>query len=160
MKLYIYLKLAVNKLLHILMRETPSPEMRNFILRLLGAKVSKNAMISYNFILFDASKAHNLIIKKNVSIGPRVTMITHSDPYPSALRNVYPPVDKTIIIEEDVWIGANVTILPGVRIGPFSIVAAGSVVTKDVPPFTVVAGAPARVIKKISIESISKANHD
>jgi maltose O-acetyltransferase len=160
MKIYVHLKLAINKLLHTLMRETPSPKMRNFILRLLGAKVSKNVIISYDFILFDASQAHNLTIKKNVSIGPRVTMITHSDPYPSALRNIYPAVNKPIIIEEDVWIGANVTILPGVRIGSFSVVAAGSVVTKDVARFTVVAGVPAKAIKKLPMEGIQNANYD
>jgi len=56
--------------------------------------------------------------------------------------------DKDIIIEEDVWAGANVTILKGVRIGKGSIIAAGAVVTKDIPPYSVVAGIPARVIKQ------------
>jgi maltose O-acetyltransferase len=57
---------------------------------------------------------------------------------------------KSIIIEDDVWIGFNSTILKGVKIGKGSIVAACSVVTKDVPEFVIVAGNPARVIKKLS----------
>jgi len=144
-----YLKLGINKLLHFLMRATPSPEMRNFILRFLGAKVDRSAKISYDFLLFDASKAYNLIIEKNAAIGPRVTIITHADPSPSKLVKLYPIIDKPVIIEENSWIGANVTILPGVRIGRFSIIAAGSVVTKNIKPFSLVAGVPAKTIKNI-----------
>ncbi|MFZ3134751.1 acyltransferase [Methanothrix sp.] len=149
MELLGYFKHGANKLLHILIRETPSPEMRSFILRFLGAKIDKSAKISYDFLLFDGAAAHNLVIGKNVAIGPRTTIITHSDPSPSRLVKFYPIIDKEVIIEEDVWIGANVTILPGVRIGRCSVVAAGSVVTKDVKPFTIVAGSPARPIKQL-----------
>ena len=56
---------------------------------------------------------------------------------------------RPIVIEDKAWIGINSTILPGVRIGYGAIVGAGSVVTKDVPPMTVVAGNPAKFIKKI-----------
>ncbi len=56
-------------------------------------------------------------------------------------------VEKDVIIEEDVWIGARVTLLPGVVVGRGATVAAGSVVTKDVPPYSVVGGVPARFIK-------------
>lgn len=55
----------------------------------------------------------------------------------------YPPV----YIDDDVWIGARVIILPGITIGKGSILGAGSVVTKDVPPFSIVAGNPARIIR-------------
>lgn len=54
-----------------------------------------------------------------------------------------------VVIEDDVWIGANAVILPGVRVGTHSVVAAGAVVTKDVPPHSIVAGIPAKIIKKI-----------
>lgn len=56
---------------------------------------------------------------------------------------------KPIIIEDDVMIGANASIMPGVTIGTHSVVAAGSVVTKDIPPHSLVAGVPAKIIKKI-----------
>lgn len=54
---------------------------------------------------------------------------------------------RAITIEDDVWIAANVTVLPGIRIGRGSVVAAGSVVTSDVDPYLVVGGVPARLIK-------------
>ena len=56
---------------------------------------------------------------------------------------------KAVIIEDDVMIGANASIMPGVRIGSHSVVAAGAVVTKDVPPHSLVAGVPAKIIKQI-----------
>lgn len=63
--------------------------------------------------------------------------------------------DQDVIVEEDVWIGCNVTLLSGVNIGRGAIIAAGAVVTKDVPPYAIVGGVPARVIKyKWSIEQI------
>jgi acetyltransferase-like isoleucine patch superfamily enzyme len=53
------------------------------------------------------------------------------------------------VIEDDIWIGANAVILPGVTIGQHSVVAAGAIVTKDIPPHSLVAGVPAKVIKQI-----------
>lgn len=57
-------------------------------------------------------------------------------------------LDHDVIIEKDVWIGSNVTILAGVRVGRGATIAAGAVVNKDVPPYTIVGGVPAKVIKK------------
>lgn len=59
-----------------------------------------------------------------------------------------PTTSKPIVIEDDVWIGANATVVAGVTIGKHAVVAAGSVVTKDIPPFTVAAGNPARLLKQ------------
>jgi acetyltransferase-like isoleucine patch superfamily enzyme len=66
---------------------------------------------------------------------------------PSYLLN-----EKPISIEDDVWIGAVAIVLPGVTIGKGAIVGAGSVVTKNVPPYTIVAGNPARVIREIPLD--------
>ena len=66
---------------------------------------------------------------------------------------------RPIVIEDKVWIGINSTILPGVKIGYGAIVGAGSVVTKDVPAMTIVAGNPARIIKRIFPNSVPTNNH-
>jgi acetyltransferase-like isoleucine patch superfamily enzyme len=71
-------------------------------------------------------------------ISPKVTLITESHPIEPAQR--YEIVVAPIVIEADVWIGAAATVLPGVRIGHDSVVGAGTVVAKDVPPLTVVTG--------------------
>ena len=59
--------------------------------------------------------------------------------------NVY---DQPVVIEEEVWCGANVTILKGVTIGRGSVVAAGAVVTKSCPPYSIIGGVPAKVLRK------------
>ena len=64
-------------------------------------------------------------------------------------KNSYAPID----IGQKVWIGSNVTILPGVTVGDWAVIAAGAVVTKDVPAYTVVGGVPAKVIRTIDPES-------
>jgi maltose O-acetyltransferase len=91
-----------------------------------------------------------------LSIGNRVTLavgvVIHTDSGPNTsplLQKSYPIVAKPVTIEDDVWIGDYAVILPGVTIGRGSVVGAHSVVKNDVAPGTVVAGQPARVIKKL-----------
>lgn len=86
-------------------------------------------------------------IGDNALIGHQVVLATlDHDLIPEKRGILYP---APIVIEEDVWIGANATILKGVTIGRGSVVAAGAVVTKDVSAYTIVGGNPARVIKQI-----------
>ena len=80
-------------------------------------------------------------IGSDVFIGPSVVLT--NDKYPQRMRDQYKPIGP--IIEDSVSIGANSTILPGVRIGEGSFVGAGSVVTKDVPPWSLVKGVPGKV---------------
>lgn len=88
-----------------------------------------------------------ITIGNDVFIGPKVNLITiNHDVNPDNRSATY---GRPIVIEDKVWIGINSTILPGVKIGYGAIIGAGSVVTKDVPAMTVVAGNPARIIKTI-----------
>lgn len=88
-------------------------------------------------------------IEDGTMIGMNVTIATLNHGLPLETRNVTYP--SPVIIGENVWIGSNATILPGVTIGDNSVVAAGAVVTKNVPENTVVAGVPAKELKKINI---------
>jgi acetyltransferase-like isoleucine patch superfamily enzyme len=90
-----------------------------------------------------------ITIGNDVMIGPRITMIAENHNFVDLSRpmNQQGVNNKGITIGNDVWIGASATILDGVTIGDHVIVAAGAVVTKDVPPYAIVAGVPARQIK-------------
>ena len=85
----------------------------------------------------------------NLAQGITVTALNHN--FSDANKQIDEQGVSTspVTIEDDVWIGANAVILPGVTIGEHCVVAAGAVVTKDVPPHSLVAGVPAKVIKKI-----------
>lgn len=86
----------------------------------------------------------------NLAQGIVVTALNHNFSDPTKMIEEQGVSTKEVIIENDVWIGANAVILPGVTIGCHSVVAAGSIVTKDVPSGTIVAGTPAKIIKHIS----------
>lgn len=91
-----------------------------------------------------------LEIGDNVTIAEHVTIVcsNHGIEAGKTIRGQFWDTQKTgVSIKEDVWIGANVVILPGVTIGGHSIVGAGSVVTKDVPEYAIVCGNPAKIIK-------------
>lgn len=99
-----------------------------------------------------------LEIQSNVLIGSNVLIIDHNHGiYDGSDIHIYPNErilysKGPIIIKENVWIGENVSILPGVTIGRNSIIAAGSVVTKNVPDNTIFAGNPAKIIKSLKME--------
>lgn len=96
----------------------------------------------------------NVIIGNDVMFGPDVTVITGDhrtdilDRPMSAVRDSekLPENDQDVVFEGDNWIGAGAIILKGVRVGNGAVIAAGSVVTKDVPPFSIVGGVPAKVL--------------
>lgn len=92
---------------------------------------------------------HDVTIGDDVLMGPGVIMLSNSHEFssleiPMSQQGARPR--RPIVIEDDVWIGARVIVLPGVRVGRGSIVGAGSVVTKSVEPYSIVGGSPARPI--------------
>lgn len=89
-------------------------------------------------------------------VGPRVSFYTAGHPTDAEIRNEALEFGLPITVKDNVWIGGNVVILPGVTIGKNSIVAAGAVVTKDVPDNVIVGGNPARVIREIGEDDKAK----
>ncbi|QCX34774.1 acyltransferase [Caloramator sp. E03] len=90
-----------------------------------------------------------ITIKKEAVISEGVSILTHQDVGYRMLKRFYKRKVAPVVLEEGCWIGANATILCGVKIGKCSVVAAGSVVNKDVPEYTVVGGVPAKYIKDL-----------
>lgn len=108
--------------------------------------VGENFLANYNVTIFDIAPVH---IGDYVMIAPNTLITTVNHPERPSGRRAHLGIAKPVNIGYDVWIGANVTILPGVTIGNNVIVAAGAVVTKDVPDNVMVGGVPAKVIKEI-----------
>jgi acetyltransferase-like isoleucine patch superfamily enzyme len=109
-----------------------------------NTKIGKNVFINFNCIFLDLG---GIIIDDGVLIAPKVSLISESHPIEPENRHALVP--KAIHIKKNAWIGAGATILQGVTIGENSVVAAGSVVTKDVPDNVMVGGIPAKIIKEI-----------
>ena len=108
-------------------------------------RVGRNVFVNQNCTFYDLG---GLDIADDVMIGPNVSIITAGHPLDPAQRRAV-TIGKPIVIERNVWIATGATIIGGVTVGENSVVAAGSVVTKDVPPNTLVGGNPARVIRSI-----------
>lgn len=116
--------------------------------------VGRNVFINQNCTFYDLGGIH---IADDVMIGPNVSIITSGHPLePSQRRSV--TIGKRIVIERNVWIAAGATIIGGVTVGENSVVAAGSVVTRDVPPHSLVGGNPARFIRRID-DSVPEKRH-
>lgn len=97
-------------------------------------------------------------IGNNVMFGPRVNLYTAGHPIDPLIRNEQLEYGAPINIKDNVWIGGNVTVLPGITIGKNAVVAAGSVVTKDVPEDSIVGGNPAKHIRDIDSKDYEKWN--
>lgn len=108
-------------------------------------KIGKNVFINFDCVFLDLG---GITIEDNVLIAPKVSLL--SEGHPASTDNRHSLTVGHIYIKKNAWIGANATILKGVTIGENAIVAAGSVVSKDVPDNTIVGGIPAKTIKIIN----------
>jgi acetyltransferase-like isoleucine patch superfamily enzyme len=107
-------------------------------------RIGKNVFINFDCIFLDLG---GIFIEDDVLIAPRVSLLSEGHPISPEERHALVP--KPIRIRRNAWIGAGATILQGVTIGENSVVAAGSVVSQDVPDNVLVGGLPAKVIKEI-----------
>lgn len=113
----------------------------------IGTNISlgKNVFINHNCSFLDLG---GIVVEDDVMIGPGVKI--SSENHPTAVTNRKTMLPAKVVICNNAWIGAGAIILPGITVGRNSVVAAGAVVNKDVPPDTVVAGVPARIIKTLN----------
>jgi acetyltransferase-like isoleucine patch superfamily enzyme len=109
-----------------------------------NTKIGKNVFINFDCVFLDLG---GITIEDNVLIAPKVSLL--SEGHPVSPEDRHSLVPGHIHIRKNAWIGAGATILPGVTIGENAVVAAGAVVSKDVPANTVVGGIPAKHIKNI-----------
>lgn len=143
-----------NAFLYKVVQRMPYNKIRIWALRKQGYSVGNDVYIPsdtcipHNFV----NKRGSLTIGDRVSIAPRVTLILSSHSNASPTSNYVAHHDNVITIGDDAWIGAGAIIMNGVTIGEGAIIGCGSVVIRDVEPHTVVAGNPAKVIKKLSLD--------
>lgn len=109
-------------------------------------QVGDNFYCNFDCLMLDSAP---IIIGNNVMLGPGVHIYTPCHPLPAAERASGREFAREIRIGNDVWIGGRAVICPGVTIGNGAVIGAGAVVTRDVPSDTVVAGNPARPIRRI-----------
>jgi len=110
-----------------------------------GITIGEHVFINHACSMLDMG---GITLEDHVLIGPRVNLVTENHPLAPADRRGL--LCQAILIKKNAWIGAGATILPGVTIGENSVVAAGAVVTKDVPDNVVVGGVPSKIIKSIN----------
>ena len=118
-----------------------------YIFRKCGKNIKVERAASINV---DIKIGDNSGIGKNFMMGPDVVILTRNHKFNDVTSPIITQVyyeKSPVFIEDDVWIGTRIIILPGVRSGRSSMIGAGAVATKDIPPFSIAAGNPARVIR-------------
>ena len=119
-------------------------------------KLGENSFLSYDCCILDVAP---VTIGRNFMAAPGVNIYTATHPVDCIERRQY-EMGKAVTIGNDVWLGGRSVICPGVNIGNGVVVGAGSVVTKDVPDYVVVAGNPARIIRRLEKPSDEAVNDD
>ncbi len=112
-------------------------------------EVGKNFFANYNCTILDVAK---VVIGDNCQMAPNVAIYTAGHPVHPLVRNTAYEYGIEVTIGDNVWIGGNTVICPGVHIGSNTVIGAGSVVTKDIPDWVIAAGNPCKVIRKITDE--------
>ena len=118
----------------------------------IDLSIGADTFVGHDFLVIGGTC--KVTIAKHVDIGPRVCIAagTHEIDV-TGDHSAGPGLSRDVVIEDGVWIGAGTTILGGVRIGRKTVVGAGSLVNRDLPPFTVAVGVPCRPLKRLTEES-------
>lgn len=147
------------KLLKLVAKNLPGCGLRISLLRMCGYLIGNNVYIGEDLIIIDdlgdTKLDFNLRIGDRAAISPRVTFVLHTQPNESRIGPYVNSHKGSITIGSDAWIGTGAVILPNVTIGEGAVVGANSLVTRDVPSYTVVGGVPAHKIQEVNVPWIS-----
>lgn len=139
----------VNEILERLAFNCPINSWRIQIHRWRGVNIGENSFIGRRVTL-DHSYPDYIFIGDNISLAGNNFVLTHSNPY-KHFENVFESYVAPVIIKNGAWISVGAIILPGVTIGENSVIAAGAVVTKNIPDNVIAGGVPAKVIKEVKL---------
>jgi acetyltransferase-like isoleucine patch superfamily enzyme len=135
----------------------PYSGLRVMLHRVRGVKIGKNVLIGFN-VTIDNIYPHLVTIEDGVSLAGNNLILTHSKPL-EYHKNVFESYVAPVVIKKNAWVTVGVTVLAGVTIGEGSVIAANSLVNKDIPPHCLAAGNPARVIKKLDEEEVENEDN-
>lgn len=139
----------IGRILRIMAWIAPFYQFRASVWRKSGVKIGKRVYIG-NLVYFDGEYPELITIEDDVSIGPSVLILSHSGASPFHQQTgIFNQPPKPVLLKRGSWLGSGSIILPGVTVGIGAIVAAGAVVSKNVPNYSVAAGNPARVVSKL-----------
>lgn len=140
------------KILKTLAPSMPINYLRVKIYRAASYIIGDDVYIGEKLTIVDKlSDQKNITIGSRVAISPGVILVASSEPNFSKIKHYVKTAHGTIQIKNDAWIGAGAIILPNITIGEGAVVGAGAVVTKNVDPYTIVAGVPAKKINEVQI---------
>lgn len=148
------------RLLKLLAKQMPGHRIRGRLFKMAGYDIGQHVYIGEDLIIVDELDDKGRVrIGDRVAIAERVTLVVSSNANLSRIRPLVKDLHGHIEIDDDAWLGTGCIVLPNVRIGKGAVVGAGSVVTKNVPDFTVVVGVPAKPIKKLDIPEAQETSH-
>jgi len=129
-----------------------TPGMRVKLQRLRGVRIGQKVFIGID-VFFDDARPDLIDIEDNVTILVGTTILAHVYP-PDHFRKIIKEKEQGVVLKKHCYVGANSTILPGVTIGEYSIIGAGSLVTKSIPSYSLAYGVPAVVIRSFNKDDI------
>jgi acetyltransferase-like isoleucine patch superfamily enzyme len=142
------------RVLKLLAKQLPGYQVRRSLWRAAGYSIGKDVYIGEDLIVIDELEdKHLLHIGDRVAIAERVTLVLASRPNSSRFSPYVPTAHGPITVQDDAWLGTGCIIMPNVTIGRGAVVGAGSLVIRDIEPLTIVAGVPAKFIKKVECPS-------